>query len=53
MSAATISLGLCSAAYVSQIVCGALHALPVGQWDMCFVLGYSKVQALRLVILPK
>lgn len=51
--AAILSLGLCSAAYVSQIVCGTIDALPEGQWEACFVLGYSQFQTLFYVILPQ
>ena len=53
LSAGIVSLGLCSAAYVSQIIRGALNALPEGQWEACTVLGYSRSQALLYVMLPQ
>jgi len=48
-----IALGLCSAAYTSQTVRGCIDALPLGQWEACAVLGYSRYQTLRFVILPQ
>lgn len=48
-----ISLGLCSAAYTSQIVRAGINALSIGQWEAAFVLGYSKMQALRFVTIPQ
>ena len=47
------SLGLCSAAYVSQIVRGGLNALPVGQWEAAHVLGITAVQTVWYIILPQ
>jgi len=47
------SLGLCSAAYVSQIVRGGLNALSVGQWEAAYVLGMTTLQTLRYIILPQ
>ncbi len=52
LTAAIISLGLCSSAYISQVVYGTMNALPSGLWEACFVLGYSSYQALIRVILP-
>ena len=52
-AAASLSLGLCSAAYLSQIVRGGIDALPVGQWEAAQVLGYSQPQTLRYIILPQ
>jgi polar amino acid transport system permease protein len=48
-----LALGLCSSAYVAQIVRGAMNALPDGQWDAAQVLGLSRLSALRIVILPQ
>lgn len=51
--AATLTLGLCSAAYVSQIVRGGINAIPVGQWEAAYVLGYSRSQTVRWIIVPQ
>jgi His/Glu/Gln/Arg/opine family amino acid ABC transporter permease subunit len=50
---AVISLGLCSSAYVSQIVRAGIDAISQGQWEAAFVLGYTKQQTLRYVIIPQ
>lgn len=51
--AAAGALGLCSAAYISQIVRGGIDALNPCQWEAAKVLGYSTVQTLRFVIIPQ
>jgi len=51
-AAALFSLGLCSASYVSQIVRGGMNAIAQGQWEACFVLGLTKVQTIRYVMIP-
>ncbi len=48
-----ITLGLCSGAYTSEIIRGALHALPDGQWKAAQVLGYNRWQQLRYIIFPQ
>ncbi len=48
-----ITLGLCSGAYASEIIRGAINAIPAGQWKAAQVLGYSRVQKLRWIILPQ
>lgn len=53
MFAATLALGFCSAGYVTEIVRSGINALPVGQWDASVMLGFSKRQALRYVVLPQ
>jgi polar amino acid transport system permease protein len=52
-SAAVLSLGMCSSGFVAQIVRGGINSLPVAQWEAAFVLGYTKFQSLRSVILPQ
>lgn len=52
-TAAMCSLGLCSAAYISEIVRGSTDALSRGQWEAAFVLGYSTQQTVRYVIIPQ
>ena len=51
--AATISLGICSAAYISQMVRGGINAVADGQWLAAQALGYSSPQMLRFIILPQ
>lgn len=50
---ATITLGLCSAAYVAEVIRAGINAISVGQWQACIVLGYSTFNALWRVILPQ
>lgn len=50
---ASVSLGLCSASYMSQIMCANLDSIPEGQWEASKVLGYSQPQALRCIIMPQ
>ncbi|MBM3886631.1 amino acid ABC transporter permease [Candidatus Dependentiae bacterium] len=51
--AAAGSLGICSAAYVSQIVKAGINAIDPYQWEAAYVLGYSTSQTLRFIILPQ
>jgi len=53
VSAGIVSLGLCSAAYVSQIIRGGINAIAYEQWEAAFVLGLNRMQTLRYVILPQ
>jgi polar amino acid transport system permease protein len=50
---AFLSLGLCSAAYVSQIMRAGLNSISQGQWESAQVLGYTKFQTLRYIIMPQ
>ena len=52
-AAATTSLGLCSAAYVSQIVRAGINTIDPFQWEAAKMLGYSMRQTLRLIIIPQ
>lgn len=51
--AGTFTLGLCSAAYVSQMVRSGINAIPAGQWEAAYVLGYSTSQTVRWIIMPQ
>lgn len=51
--ASTASLGLCSAAYASQIIKSGLDAIPLGEWEAAYVLGYSRTQSLRYLMIPR
>ena len=46
-------LGLNSGAYGSEIVRGAIRAVPRGQWEATVALNLSRGQAMRWVILPQ
>lgn len=46
-------LGLCSAAYQSQIFRGAMKSIPAGQFKAAKALGMSSFQAVRIIILPQ
>lgn len=50
---AIISLGLNAAAYMSEIVRGGINSIAWGQWQAALVLGYTKIQTLRFIILPQ
>ncbi len=52
-AASAISLGLCSAGYVCQIVRAGINSIPLSQWEAAFALGYSRVSTLLYIILPQ
>ena len=47
-----LGLALPAIGYVSEIVRGAVRAVPVGQWEAARALGLRHGQALRYVIIP-
>jgi polar amino acid transport system substrate-binding protein len=51
--AALLGLGINYAAYESEIYRGALQAVPAGQLEAARVLGFSRMQTLRLVRAPQ
>ena len=51
--ASVISLGMCSAGYVCQIVRCGINSIPMEQWEAPFVLGYGRMRALFFIILPQ
>lgn len=51
--AALLALIFCSSGYVTQIVKAGIQAVAQGQWDAAFVLGYSRLQTIRYIILPQ
>jgi polar amino acid transport system permease protein len=53
MTAGILVLGLNTGAYGSEIVRGAIRAVPRGQWDAAEALDLSRAQTLRFVILPQ
>ena len=50
---ASISFGLNSGAYVSEIVRGGIMAVPVGQMEAGRSLGLTKAMTMRYIILPQ
>ncbi len=52
-TAASVGLGIYTSSYVTEIVSGAVRAIPAGQWEAGFALGLTRMKVLRLVILPQ
>ncbi|MCX2956701.1 MAG: ABC transporter permease subunit, partial [Candidatus Regiella insecticola] len=48
-----IALALLYAAYASQILRGALKAVPIGQWESAQALGLSQSQIFFRLIMPQ
>lgn len=53
ISAGIITLGLNSTAYLAEIVRAGINSLDNGQWDACYILGYSHYKSMRFIILPQ
>jgi len=53
IAAGIISLGLCSAAYTSQLVRGGINAIADEQWEAAWTLGIPKISTLLYIILPQ
>lgn len=51
--AGIITIGLNSTAYLAEIVRAGINAVDSGQWDASYILGYSRFQTFRFVILPQ
>ncbi|MFO7962576.1 MAG: ectoine/hydroxyectoine ABC transporter permease subunit EhuC [Desulfobacterales bacterium] len=52
-TAACLALGLNIGAYGAEVIRGAVNAVDRGQWEACRALNFTKMQALRRVILPQ
>ncbi len=50
---AVIGLGILASAYIAEITRGAVLSIPTTQWEATKGLGFSRLQALRFVILPQ
>ncbi|WP_277967196.1 amino acid ABC transporter permease [Pantoea trifolii] len=48
-----LALTLYYAPYIAQVIRSAIDALPKGQWEACRVLGLSRSEQLRDVVLPQ
>jgi len=53
ITAGILGLGLNGGAYISEIIRGALLAIPPGQSEAAVASGLSRLQALRFVVLPQ
>ena len=51
--AGVITLGINSSAYVSEIIRAGIDAIPEGQWEASYVMGYTKFQTLQGIVLPQ
>ena len=52
-TAGFLALGFNSIAYVAEIVRGGVNAIPQGQWEAGYVLGYSKTEKFLYIIFPQ
>ncbi len=53
ITAGIITLGLNSTAYLAEVVRAGINAIDNGQWDATYILGYSRFQTFRFVIMPQ
>lgn len=49
----SVCLGICSSAYIAELIRSGLESMPKGQWEACKSLGYSRPQALAQILLPQ
>lgn len=52
-AAGVITIGFNSVAYIAETVRGGMNAIFDGQWDACYVLGYSLPATLYHIIVPQ
>jgi general L-amino acid transport system permease protein len=52
-SALLLAISVNSAAYIAEIVRGAINAIPTVQWEAATALGLTRCQILREIILPQ
>ncbi len=50
---ALLALGLNSGAYQSEIIRAGIEAIPHGQWEASFALGFTRMQIFRHIVLPQ
>lgn len=53
MAALLLAITVNSAAYIAEIVRGAIEAMPKGQWEAASALGLDRRQSLKEIILPQ
>lgn len=51
--AGVVALGLCSGAYVAEVIRGGLLAIPKGQWESARAVGMSHALMMRRIVLPQ
>lgn len=51
--AGVLALTVCSSGYVAEIIRSGIDAVPAGQWQAAYVLGYSPKQAMMRILLPQ
>lgn len=51
--AAVLTVGLCAAAYISEILRGALNAIPKGQAEAATAMGFAPVDIWTRILLPQ
>jgi polar amino acid transport system permease protein len=52
-SAALLAMAIMGSAFICEIVAGGIDSIPKGQWEASSSSGLTKLQQLRLVILPQ
>jgi polar amino acid transport system permease protein len=50
---AVCAIGLNSSVYLSSTICAGILAVPQGQVEAAYVLGFSRVQIMRYIVLPQ
>jgi polar amino acid transport system permease protein len=50
---ASFALIFCSTGYITEMIRGAVNAVPRGQWEAAQVLGYSSAQSIRYIVVPQ
>lgn len=53
ITAGIVTLGLNSTAYLAEVIRAGINAIDRGQWEASYILGYSRWQTLRYIIVPQ
>lgn len=53
LTAGIAALSIVAAAYLTEILRGALLGVPSGQWEAALALGFRRPRAFRLIVLPQ
>lgn len=51
--AASVAIGLNSCAYISQIIRTGINAVPKGQLEAAYMLGFTPIKAMRFIVFPQ
>jgi polar amino acid transport system permease protein len=49
----TVALALPASAQIAEILRGAIQSIPTAQWEAASAFGFSRIQAMRWIILPQ